>query len=395
VKRALLALLALLALQELALRIVFPLPEVLNFDRHAYSPLDPTPRAEHPGSLAHASYLWASDPDGFAYEHRLNLYGFRDREWRLEPAPGERRVAFVGDSFVEGFSADAESALPAAFAARARAAGLRVEALNLGVAGAGLASYARLLRDALPLLRPQDVLLVLYANDLLPLPFDPAWLAGAPTPERARPLEPRLLYVLRAWRAGRRVPRRWHEAPFNYLPAVPDPRNPWSAERSAAELARFVPEDLARAMRAGRFNPALARWFPWAREALRRPVDWTPHLAALADFAQSREVRLLVVYIPTKSQVSDRYLAHQARYSPPGSALRLSGGEWQGHARGLARSCAALDLPFLDLGPELRAREAAGPELFWSYDDHLRSRGYRALAEVVFAWWKGLTPQAP
>ena len=105
-----------LVLLEIAVRTVFPLPEALGFDRTRYSHMGFTPGAQTPSSLGHASFTWASDPDGFAFEHALNLYGFRDREWTLEAPAGATRVAFVGDSFVEGFSAPAEDTIPATFA---------------------------------------------------------------------------------------------------------------------------------------------------------------------------------------------------------------------------------------------------------------------------------------
>ncbi len=390
--RALLALLLLALLQEPTLRFFFPVPEVLNFGRHAYSPQD----GARPGtSLAHASFRWSSEPDAFSYVHRLNLYGFRDGEWRLEPEPGGRRVAFVSDSFVEGFSTDAESTLPASFARLAGEAGLSVEALNLGVGGADLRAYARLLRDAVPLFAPRDVVLVLYANDVLPVGLDVATLTEPLAPVRASPYTPRLVTLVGELRAGRRVARRWHEEPFDFLPSVPDPRNRFAREREAAVLDGYVDPEIARAMRQGRFNPALATWFPWASRALARPVDLTPSLRRLRALAERGGARLFLVYMPTKSQVTDRYLPYQAAYSPPGAAVSLTGEDFQTHALWLARSCRALAIPFLDLTGGLRSLEAAGRELFWRYDDHLRPEGYRAVADLLFEWWRAQDAAPP
>jgi hypothetical protein len=224
--RALVALLLFAALQELVLRWVFPLPEVLNFDRLAYSALELAPGDDRPTSLGRASFTWSSAPDGYAFEHQLNRYGFRDADWPLHPQEGRARVAFVGDSFVEGFGTPASETLPRVFARRVAATGRRVEALNLGAGGADLAREVRLVRDSLPLLLPADVLLVFYENDLVPVAWDPAWLEDALVPEPARPWQPRALHVLGERARGRRVARRWGRAPFPYLPAVPDPRNP-------------------------------------------------------------------------------------------------------------------------------------------------------------------------
>lgn len=375
-------------LQELVLRAVFPLPEVSDFDRGSYSHLgvtpDATPGAERRSSLGHRSFTWASDPDGFETVHALNLYGFRDREWSLAKPPGATRVAFIGDSFVEGFSVPVEDSIPAVFRGLA---GERVDVLNLGVGGADLPTYARLLRDALPLFHPDAVVLVLFANDILPTRFEAEWLEDARAPQYTSPWTPRLVYVVRRLRAGLWTPRRWIEPPFPFLPAVPDPRNPWSDGRTAGRLEAFVAADVARAIRAGRFNPVLVDYLPWFRRQLVRELSIAEHLAAFARKAASLGASLRVVYIPTKNQVSDRYLAAEARFSPPGSVGSLLGERFQVQARILAQSCADNDLPFLDLTPALREREVAAGPLYWDYDDHMRPVGYRAAAELIHTWW--------
>ena len=383
-KRILLAAVFFLVLQEIVVRAVFPLPEALGFDRAGYSQMGFTPGAETPSSLAHLSFRWASDPDGFAFVHALNLYGFRDREWTLETPAGASRVAFVGDSFVEGFSAPAEDTIPAVFAVLA---GDSVDVLNLGLGGGDLPAYARLLRDAVPLFRPDDVILVIFANDVLPTRFDPAWLTAALEPERPSAWAPRLQYVVRRLAAGRWVPRRWTEPPFEFLPSVPDPRNPWSDGRRAGRLEAFVAPDVARAIRAGRFNPVLVDYLPWFGRHLRRPFEIEDHLVALRDFLEERNAFLWVVYVPTKNQVSDRYLETQARFSPPESVISLMGPEFQVQAALLGETCRALGVAFLDLTPALRKAEAEAGPLYWSYDDHMRSAGYREVAKLVYAWW--------
>ena len=85
-----------LGLLEILTRAVFPLPEVLNFDRLKYAPS--TLRVEEYASLGHRSFVWASEPDATESVHRLNLYGFRDRTWALEKPPDTTRIAFVGSS---------------------------------------------------------------------------------------------------------------------------------------------------------------------------------------------------------------------------------------------------------------------------------------------------------
>jgi hypothetical protein len=385
--RIALPLLLFLALQEALLRVVFPLPEVTNFQRHEYSPLHRTAGDDASTSLGHASFRWVSDPDGVDFVHRLNLYGFRDRTWALRSRADVTRVAFIGDSFVEGFSTDAENTIPEVFRDLAEQRGLRLETLNLGVGAGDLKTYVALIRDAIPLFRPHSVILVLYANDFIPFTFDPRELENPLQPQLSSRWQPRLVHVLAELGKGRRIPRRWTERPFLYLAAVPDPRNPWSRDASAAQLGSFVEPRIAEAMRRGRFNPALSRWFVWARKALSRPTDITPHLRGIEQYLERLGSELFVVYLPTKNQVTDRYLAHQAEFVAPGTVASLLGEEFQVHAAYLRSSCAALGLPVLDLSPELKEWEAQGPPLYWSYDDHLRPRGYRRVGERIFRWW--------
>jgi hypothetical protein len=94
-----------------------------------------------------------------------------------------------------------------------------------------------------------------------------------------------------------------------------------------------------------------------------------------------------MAYIPSLIQVSDRYLEAQAELTgmPPHSFL---GERYQAQARSLGEACSELGLPFLDLTPRLREADAQGEELYWKYDGHMKSAGYRVVGEALFAWWQ-------
>lgn len=393
--RIILALVIFAVAQEVATRAVFPLPEVTGFDRLAYSLVYPdgvpAPRID----LGHASFSWASEPDGFEFVHRLNLYGFRDRDWRLRARDGVARVAFVGDSMVEGFSAEAEDAIPQRFERLAAERGLAVEALNLGVGGGWIPSYTQLIRDAAPLLRPQAVILVLYANDLEFPEFRPEWLDDPIVPEKTHPARPRLAYVLDRLRAGRRVPRRWVSAPFPYLAATPDPRNELSHPATARLVESGATPEMVDAMRRGRLNTGLAGFFPWAARLLAQPVSVEPFLRATDAYLDALGIRLFLVYMPLKTQVSDRYQPFLVQLSKLGSVQSTLGDAYQAQARALDRNCRDLGIPFLDLTPGLARLEASGPPLFWDYDEHMRSRGYRAAAGWILDWWNAASAADP
>ena len=369
--------------QELLFRWAFPLPDVVNFNRMRYT-LDAGPATR--GELRNARLVWPSEPDRVAPVETTNLYGFRGPTWNARPPAGTARVMIVGDSVVEGAVSEDDATIPLAFQERSEQRGVPVEALNLGVGGAQLPEYVSLVRDGLPVLRPDALVLVLFANDF-PFPrWDPAWLADPLVPRPARRWTPRAFEVVAAALAGRPAPRRWYGRPVNVFAAVPDPSNPWTVFGKGAE--RIAAPALADAMRRGTFNPFLVNVLEHMRHDLPIATDVRTPLAALAGYAAGRKVPFALAYVPFSVQVSDYYVSFERTYSdaPPDS---LRGPEYQLHARLVAAACADLGLPFLDLTPLLRAEEDAGHHLYWDYDIHLRPEGYRFVGRTLFDWWQG------
>jgi hypothetical protein len=378
---ALLALAALLA-GEILFRVVFPLPQVANFNRMDFSEVPAEFRARRP-ALMNASFRWTSEPDGASFVHSLNLYGFRDQAtWCVAPPATAKRVMFVGDSFVEGVMAPDGGTIPRAFAAAARPD--RVDAMNLGIGGTGLSQYLRLMAAAVPLFRPHTVLLVLYANDLPPPPLDPRWL-GPSEPAWFKRWLPRSAHVaLRASR-GVPVPRRWHTAPFGFFGAVPDPTNPLTHRAPGYE--RLVEPPLLDAMRRGTFNPYLADHVERSATDLLAAADAAPHLKAARDVLARHGAVLRVAYLPHALQVSDYYMSFARHYAAQKPAASLTGAAYQRQAAELGLACRGLDIPFLDLTPLVRREEDAGRHLYWDYDNHMREAGYAFVGQALAGWW--------
>ncbi|MCH2173836.1 SGNH/GDSL hydrolase family protein [Myxococcota bacterium] len=391
--RVILALSLFLILQEITLRWAFPVAEVSNFHRIDYSPKLFRAGSDLPTTLGHASFTWSSAPDDYEFVHELNLYGFRDSQWNQVAESDITRVLFIGDSFIEGFGTDGENTLPAWFERFAAEEGLDVEVLNLGIGGAGPFSYAPLARDAVAAFQPNAVFVVLYENDVVPLnmkvEFFGDWKGKRLEVEHANLLEPRILHVLGEWSTGQRVPRRWTSPPFRYLGAVPDPRNAWSHPEQVEKLEQVVAPDIAEAMRTGRFNPAFALWNKFENESLNREVDLTDYLELLDVSVREYGADLYLVYIPLKTQISDRYRPFIARFSAIDPESTFTGPEYQRHGRELGENAAELAIPYLDLSAQLREIDAAGPPLYWDYDDHFRPRGYRVAARLILDWWRG------
>lgn len=391
---SLLVLLLLLLAQESILRALFPIPEVTNFNRITYSNTAPSLHNKVK-YLSNDSFTWASDPDGVEYVHSLNIYGFRDKTWRVEkPEKGVPRIMFIGDSLVEGFMAADHETIPMGFERRSAERGRRVEAMNLGVGASQVPQYLRLIRDAVPIFHPDFLVLVLYANDLTDLPkYRPDWLANPIVPDFSNPFSPRLLQIVRQFFETGRVTLRWKSKPFPYLAAVPSPRNPWSSQANVKHFNGFVSNKVATAMKTGRFNYSLVDSYARERDGLKKRFDIRPHLVALRRVIKLYSCELFVVYIPTCNQVSDAYLDLQKEYNSIKSLSSLTGEEYQQHARTLARVCDTLDLPYLDLTPILAQLEQRGERLYWGYDSHMKGQTYLRVGQIISDWfWQTRQP---
>lgn len=375
---------AALALQEGALRLAFPLPELASFNRVDYmrlaSPADRRP-------LRTLRLVWESEPDRANFAHRLNAYGFRDREWRLAREPGVPRVFVVGDSFVEGTMAADDETIPRAFEAAAAREGRRVEAMNLGVMGADLGHAFQLVHDAAPLFAPDAVVLVIFANDLPTAGIAVESRAARRFDARA----PRLLAVARMLAAGEMPPLALPLRTVRYHTPASDPRHPWHGRE--AEVRTRVRADVAEAVLAGRFNPYRVGGVGVLAEALRMPIEMEAPLRWLSHIAARAGARLFVAYLPDRNQVTRRYAPFEAALGASDSDL--GGAAFQAHRRALARACRAADVPFLDLLPLLRRADAGGAALWWDYDDHMRAEGYRLVGEALQAWWSRASAGAP
>ena len=96
----------------------------------------------------------------------LNLYGFRGADFAIDPPRDRRRVVVIGDSVTEGQGAPGSATIASDLARRLAAEGSPHEVINLGVIAASLPHLTLLVRDAVDLLSPRVVVLVLYANDM-------------------------------------------------------------------------------------------------------------------------------------------------------------------------------------------------------------------------------------
>ncbi len=374
--------LCVILLIELLYRAILPLPEYPRFNRVDYTQLVESAKSAERKPLRHVSYTIGSEPDGVSFDHHLNLYGFRDREWTSEKkAP---RVIFVGDSFVEGFMASENETIPRGFEQEAASNGEALEVFNMGVNAAGIPDYIQLCRDAIPLFTPDEVIVICYANDFPTPAYDPTWLQYSPEPERPILHRSRILYAVSNLWNGEPVPYAWNAAPYPYFAPIGSPENPWTEGGTSFEP--FVEPKIAAAMKAGRLNPFMVNEVFWNSRFLTMPFDASDHIEKLGEYASSNGAELSIVYIPCRYQLSDDYLEFARAYCMEERILSLTSEEYQSQAKTLAEACSSADVPFLDLTGELKAREDAGDKLYWDYDSHMRGQSYLDVGSAIWRW---------
>jgi lysophospholipase L1-like esterase len=383
--------LVLLAGQEILFRGLFPLPDVIGFNRMRYQMLfgaHPKLGESLKRGLVYDRLLLESQPDGYSEVHRLNLYGFRGPDFAIEPPSARRRILVIGDSIVEGQGAPESATITAELSRLLQADGAPAEVINLGVIAAALPHLTALVRDSVSVLKPTDVVVVVYANDL-PAPPDPPDLdRQAPAfPSRSAPWWlPRAAEL--AGRVVRHEPiyRRWPHAPLRFFAPVPDPSNPWT--RASGPPPGLSPA-LYRAMVAGAINP----WLKDLPDAIPgmlshdfgkggSPVRYLMRMDAICRAAGAR---LVIAYVPFCGVVSERYASPLVELGmKPETAEALSQDPiYRRQNRMLADLCSALKLPLADATEDLVREEARGVPQFWSYDTHPRPAGYATIARGI------------
>jgi lysophospholipase L1-like esterase len=378
-------------IQEIAFRWVLPVPEVRSFNRINYSLL----HVYHTRlfevrrkGLSNVKILWESEPDGFAFEHTLNLYGFRGPDFKIEPNTGRRRVVFVGDSYVEGCGAADADTLPEQFQ-HVLGEGHPVEAINLGVLAIGFPEYVRIVRDSVPLLHPETVFLVTCWNDFPAPPLNEDETRAAAQFERLNPWVPRAVQAIGLLREGMAVPRRWPSGPYPCFEAVPVRSNPLSAGLPP----RAIEPSILRAMERGKLNPWLWTSADMNNRVLEANFPKTGgigrHLAYLADVCRAQGSRLIVVYIPYHVATNDAYAAVQKNVLalPPDALLTLAHKVHDLQCSHLVEVTRSLNIPFLDTTEAFVQAEQTQGHVFWPVDGHCTAAGYRLIADACARCW--------
>ncbi|MBL4708011.1 MAG: SGNH/GDSL hydrolase family protein [Flavobacteriales bacterium] len=260
--------LGLLLFIEIVLRICFPLPEFSNFNRINYQILDR--KDDNSGYLRNIEMIWKSSLDtNYEFVHELNKYGYRDElDWEKKKKKGKKRILFVGDSFVEGMMSTADRTIPKGFEKAAQEEGVEIEAFNCGMMGIGLNEYIKFIQDAVPIFKPDELIMVLYSNDA---PFQREFNPQIPLKPSKRSIwKLRFLEILTHIKKEDPIPFVFAPEKRPFYKSVPDPGNPWT--ENTLSLQKEVSPKIAEAMKKGDFNYFRTNWILEEEKFLKSEV---------------------------------------------------------------------------------------------------------------------------
>lgn len=388
-----------IALQEALFRALFPIPETTLFNRIRYQLMaesDPRFRPLMQRGLAYDTIEFESAPDGWKHPHRLNRFGFREKDFSIDPPAGKKRILVVGDSVTEGQGAAANETIAANLG---RDLGPGYEVLNLGAVAATLDYVSQLACDAVTVLRPETLVVVMYANDLPAPPVLPK-ITGlrrmkenidkdAAAARRLSWLPRAAVLVMRAVN-GQPIYRRFGPT-IHYFAPVPDSTNPFRAGEPPLPGLR---PDLEAAMRAGRLNPWLLQQYSLIPGMLRSDMARTgspeAHLRTIRLICGINNVRLAVAWVPFHGTLHPRYAQALKDLTMPAAVADTLATDpaWSAQAPQLKAACDLLGIPLIDTTAALKAKENAGEPQFWPYDSHPRPAGYATIAGAIAAGLK-------
>ncbi|MCL7488075.1 MAG: GDSL-type esterase/lipase family protein [Desulfobulbaceae bacterium] len=336
----------------------------------------------------------------FSHRARINSLGFRDREWNREKNSSTTRILAIGDSFTFGMGAELDQTWPKILEQRLRAQGFDLEIANLGRPGASPSEYAEVAEKAIPLLKPDIILVaILQGDDLAQTirqvrqnreqqktsPFSRIaggldWTARFLYPHTSRLIGHHLAGGSTFRSRDRLLEKIWQS----------------QAEKLAAGYrgegkARFdAMGSTARDMfLKGHLNPGIVsmaisdpHYFatplqteePLVRDGLRKLQD---HLQNIKKFAGGAPV--IVVSMPLGAYVSEDVWKGRKEigFTTHPEMLHTTIPDEE-----LKKICAAVGIPFLSVTERFR-RQSVNKPLYYKYDGHFNPRGHQVFVEEL------------
>lgn len=327
-------------------------------------------------------------PGLFDVQVDTNSHGFRDRERNYAKLPALKRIAALGDSYVEALQVPIENTLTANLEQKMRAKGLAAEALNLGVSGYGTGREYLMLREYGVKYNPDLVLMFFVGNDLLNnngrlegLPYVPyPLLRPDGNLSRDGAGEPRFTQI--------------HDSssPFSLVTAfLGQYSNAYRFFRTMFERSPTIHSLLFRfgitstppaSGRPRRDNLGLFEIYRVA-ENDSLSESWRLTEALLLEvkrLSDKHRARFAVVLVPAPWEVYPEDWEQMLRRMPPGIAGEL---DLNKPSRRMVNFLDSRGIAYVDLLPAFRAKAATSPRLFFRGDNHWTAEGHALAADQL------------
>jgi lysophospholipase L1-like esterase len=334
----------------------------------------------------------------FAYTARINNLGLRERPVS-ENAPGLFRIAAFGDSFTYGEGVAAEETWLRQAEKLLREKGHNVETINCGKPGAGPDEYARIARSAIPVLKPDLVIIAMLQGDDVPGCYNGVYsfaadrLAGI-----VRRIYPNTVRAIRNIRYAAAHENLAIRDAFTNKPAQMQYNDRQSArqilEAAAPEQrARYdaLEEDVRNMFLDGMLNPFLISvtmnapdslvasadpGHPFFRPAIERCAAFLHEIAELARSYGAEAITVSVPYGAYVNEESNRNLRRIGFETPP-ELLSAEGPDLA-----IREAAEMADMPFITVTDGFRgAKSETG--LYYLLDGHFTAQGHALFARLL------------
>ncbi len=324
---------------------------------------------------------------------RINSMGIRDREFGSQKLATIRALA-IGDSFTYGWGVNLEDTWCKRLERNLREQGIDIEILNLGRPGSGPREYARLARTAIPLLKPDLVILgILMAED-----FSQVGDCWSIDPENyIKDTFPNLLTLGYYLQAGG-IPVRTGENPCHTAADVrktfAESARGLADSMSGTARARLdaVDSDIKNAFFAGMVNPSMvsqAALHPDLWKASMEPTRWDKKvqtwrvvrcLRRINAVAQRNGAHVIAVSIPQGFNANHESFSGWQRL---GFVMDSNWLQSDSADRDIAEACARAGITtFHSVLNGFRERKNE-TGLYFILDQHMSPRGHALFADLV------------
>jgi lysophospholipase L1-like esterase len=337
----------------------------------------------------------------FEYTAKTNRLGLRDRELATGKIDAYRILA-IGDSYTYGWGVDIEEAWVRRLEEALREKGLTAQVVNAGKPGTAPPFFADLAAKAVPLLKPDLVLVTMLQGDDL-VGSDPAEVEAdfmTDLLESVRWLYPNFVRFIRNARSARQMANDMQPSAPPWKSTAEDNRK-WTGntakqmleELGAEARSRFaaLDEDVRQAFLQGRLNPHMVKLAlqdpgyyelpmnvedPWIS---MRIDNLTDHLRRIKDIAARYDAAVAVATVPAGPYVNRQAWKNIQRVGYRATEAMLKSDALD---RGVEIACQRAGIPFLTVTEGFREK-ADESGLFFELDGHFSTAGHARYAELL------------